>query len=278
MQANWHIKITYCIFILLSPSLVLAKGAHKISRPTSTWLSIDEEDKDKNRLVLAYENDSYVYNQTEYANPSIMFSMNGWDIGMLSQNIVLHEGSLQTAQNFENDTYLNINKTFEYDDIFDAIACGKFCDDMSDAVEGISTTFGSQTGAVLPMSGSTEPNQINSQTLHEFYFIDNDVELVKNRFSLHGGNYYVNHALSTTTAYVGYILGSELIVIPKVLRLDADFYSGRSNVSGTVAQATWMVNKNFELFFGAGLATPGSGNFDYWISGINLIKIFDHSP
>ena len=271
------IKLICFFSMLLSPFLVLAKGAHKISRPTGTELSIEEEeDEHKNKLMFSYENDSYVYNETEYASPTIMFSTNGWDIGINSQNILIHEGTLQNSQNVQNDTYININKTFQYDDVFDAIDCGKFCDKMSDAVEGISTTLGSQTGTVLPMSGSAQPNHINSQTLHEFYFIDHDAELLKSRFSLHGGNYFVNPALSSTTAYIGYILGSELIVIPKKLKLNADFYSGRSNVSGTVAQATWMVNKNFELFFGAGLATSGSGNYDYWISGFNLIKIFEH--
>jgi len=268
-------KFVICILLVLISTSIFAKGAHKISRPVGTNLTIEDDDDNKNRLVLNFETDSYVYNQTEYINPSIMYSTGGWDIGMISQNIVLTEGPLQQTQNFENDTYFNLNKTIKHSDVFDNWDCGTFCDKASDMVDGISTTIGTQTGLVLPLSGSVNPGYVNSQTLHEFYFIDHDVEVIKNRFSVHYGNYYVNQALSTTSSYIGYMVGSELVVYPKLLKLSCDFYSGRSNASGTIAEVTWIVNKHLEFFVGAGLSTPNSGNYDYWISGVNIIQIFE---
>jgi len=252
-----------------------SKGAHRITKPTGTSLTIDDANEDKPRLNVSWETDSYSYAHTEYGNPTINYSVNGWDLGLTVQNIVLQQASdTQSAQNFQNDVYLNINKTFKYDDIFDGIDCGKFCDSMSEYSEGMSTTFGLQTGTVFPLSASIQPGTINSNTLHEFYFIDNDFEFIKNKASIHVGNYYVNQGLSTTTTYIGYMLGSEIVIVPKNFKINCDFYSGRSNVSGTVIQGTFMLNENVEIFAGWAIATPDSGNYNYLLSGINLIKLF----
>jgi len=263
------------LILLLLSNTVFAEGGHKISRPVTNTLSIEDNDEDKNRLVINYEQDSYQYNQTQYGNPSINYSTHGWDFGIISQNINEYSGNLQQAQNFENDTYININKTFKHNYVFDNLDCGSACNYFSEVLNNSSTTFGTQTGLVFPMSKSLDPNKINASTLHEFYFIDNDYEFIKDRLAYHMGTYYANQALTTTTSYWGMMYGMEAILWPKRLKLNLDFYDGRSNVSGTVIQGTVMFNRHLELFAGVGLATQGSGNYDYVISGINLIQIFN---
>lgn len=263
------------IIVLLLLSLMsvgaFAKGGHKISRPVTDQISIDDDDIDKDRIALNIEQDSYIFNQTQYINPMLTYSTHGWDIGIAAQNILEYEhtSSSQSAQNFTNDTYLNISKTFKYEDLYG------LSDEWSDKLDFLSTTFGSQTGTVFPMSTSVSPGHLDSSTIHQFYFIDTDAEILKDKVSVHYGPYYSNAALTTTTSYFGWQGGMEVMLIHKKLKLDLTEYSGHSNVSGSVFTLTWICNKNVELFTGMGLAAHNSGNYNYAITGINLIKLFE---
>ncbi len=269
-------QLLLLILVLCISNSVFAKGGHKISRPVTESISIDESDEGKDRLVFNFEQDSYSYNATQYGNPSITYSTNGWDFGITSQNINEYSGNLPQAQNFENDSYININKTFKHSDTLDNLNCGDICDDLSVFLSGkSSTTIGTQTGMVFPMSNSIQPNKITSNTIHEFYFLDNDVEIIKDVLSYHVGSYYANKALTTTTSYFGMMYGTEIIFIPRRLKFNLDYFDGRSNVSGTVIQGTLMFDKHFEIFSGIGLATAGSGNYNYVLFGVNLIEIFN---
>ena len=269
-------KLLAFTFLILMSGSVLAKGGHKISRPVTNSLSIEDNDGDKPRLVLSNESDHYSYNYTIYENPSILYSSHGWDIGINSQNVKVVEGGLNQAQNFESDTYFVLNKTFKHSNTLNGLNCGKFCDDLSKILSGrSSTTIGTQVGMVFPMSNSIQPNKITSNTVHEFFFLDNDTEIIKDVLSYHIGSYYANKALTTTTSYFGMMYGTEIIFIPRRLKFNLDYFDGMSNVSGTVIQGTIMFDKHFEIFSGIGLATAGSGNYNYILFGVNFIEIFN---
>ena len=263
-------NIILLLFLSLLATNVCAKGGHKISRPVTDQLSIDDDDDGKDRIVLNFEQDSYIFNLTEYANPMITYSSNDWDIGIATQNILEYEQYVTTsAQNFQNDTYFNLSKTFEYEDLYG------LSDEWSDRLDFLSTTFGSQIGTVFPMSTSASPGHLDNSTIHQYYFIDTDAEIIEDKVSVHYGPYYSNAALTTTTSYIGWQVGLQAVMIPKKLKLDMTEYSGHSNVSGAVFTLTWTVNRNFELFVGGAVAAHNSGNYNYAISGLNLIKIFD---
>ena len=263
-------RIIVLLLLSLLISNVYAKGGHKISRPVTDQISIDDDDIDKDRITLNIEQDSYIFNQTQYINPMLTYSTHGWDVGVAAQNILEYEHtSSQSAQNFTNDTYLNVTKTFKYEDLYG------ISDEWSNRLDFLPTTFGSQIGTVFPMSTSVSPGHLDSSTIHQFYFLDTDAEIIKDKVSVHYGPYYSNAALTTTTSYIGWQGGMEVMLIRKKLKLDVMLFSGNSNVSGTVFQVTWMCNKNVALFTGMGLATPNSGNYNYFISGLNLIKLFD---
>lgn len=267
------LKILFLILALLISTEALSKGAHKINKSVTDSISIDDEYDNVGRLVFNLEEDSYKYESTEYLAPMITYSNSGWDIGFSSQNILLSAKTSDggsTAQNFQNDTYFNLSKTFKYSDVLKDISPY-----WSKKISFISTTFGSQTGMVLPMNAGVDPGRLNNTTLHLFDFIDNDFELIKNRLSVHGGVYWVNAALSTKTSSLGFLTGAELIILPKTLRISGDFFSGHDNISGAVYQATYMQNKNFEIFSGIGVPTQNSGNYPYLLVGFNLIQIFD---
>lgn len=255
------------LLLLIISTGAFGKGAHKISKPSNTSLSVKESDVD--RLMLSVENDSYSYNSTEYLAPTLMYSTKSWDIGLSSQNILVSGPG--GAQNFENDSYFNLSKTFKYKDLLKP-----YSKVWSKRLSSFSTTFGTQTGLVFPLSTSNDPGKINNNTVHKFYFIDTDIEIVRNRLSIHGGPYWTNAALSTTTSYTGWQTGFEAIIFPKTLRVSVDSFSGHSNVSGTVIQATYSFSKNVEFFIGEGIPTSNSGNHTYSIFGINLIRFFNY--
>ena len=269
-----HKLFVALIVLLLSVSNAYARGGKKISRPITTDISIDNDDEGKDRLVLNVEQDSYSYANTEYFAPMLTYSTHGWSIGLASQNIPWSGGGNgNQAQNYQNDTYFNLSKTFRYGDVLDFWDKDADDDDI-DFLNRFSSTLGSQTGLVFPLSSSTQPGYVNHNTLHEFYFEDNDIEVIKDRLSVHAGPYWVNAGLSTLTSYWGYQDGVEVVILPKKLRFNFDLYSGHSNVSGRVYQATYSIDKHFELFAGYGEPASASGNHPYALMGFNLIGIF----
>jgi hypothetical protein len=224
------------ILILLLISLnVQAKGGHKMLRPSSI---LDDDYK----VTLTLESDTY--NATEYLSPSVTLSTkNGWDIGFSSQNVTVWGGG---AQNYENDTYFNLSKTFKI-------------------ANRLYTTFGTQTGYVV----SPFLNQV-----HAFDYWDNTYKPF-NWINFHFGTYYANKNLSTTTEQIGYLTGFEVIFIPHVLKFNSDYFSGHTNVSGNVSTVTWYTPiKHFSLFSGVGVPEKNSGNEFYGIVGFNLVNIF----
>lgn len=197
---------------------------------------------DEYKVTLSIEADTY--RGTEYLAPSINLSTkNGWDIGLSTQNIAVHGGG---AQNYQNDTYLNIAKTFKITNKF-------------------YTTLGTQTGYVVdPFS-----NQV-----HLFDYVDNTFKPFS-WFNIHVGGYYVNKNLATNFNQIGYLTGFEVIFIPHVLKFNSDYYSGRSNVSGNVSALTWYTPiKHFSLFSGVGVPEKDSGNEFYGIFGFNFVNLF----
>ena len=258
------VKLLITFLALLLSFNAYPKGGKKISRPVTTDISIEDEEAHKDRLTLNVEDDVYSYANTNYLSPTLTFSSHGWSVGVGSQNIPLAGGAPGVqAQNYQNDTYFNLSKTFKLEDYLN-----------NSWTNPLSMTLGSQTGIVLPVSTSTQPGHVNHNTLHEFYFEDNDYELIKDRFSFHAGPYWVNQSLSTLTSYWGYQSGAELVILPKKLRFNFDLYSGHSNVSGRIYQMTYTQHRELEYFFGYGEPASASGNHPYAILGFNLIGIF----
>ena len=114
-------------------------------------------------------------------------------------------------------------------------------DQLHKGLDWLSTTVGTQNGLVIPLSDSVEPGKINHNTLHQFYFIDTDITLIKNRLSVNIGPYYVNQALSTTTSYFGYETGIQAVLIPNKLRFNADYYSGNNGINSNDGESLFSI-------------------------------------
>jgi hypothetical protein len=225
------------VLLLVFPITVFAKGNHKLSRPVT---DLTEE------RSIHFTLESDIYRDTTYFSPLISYGWDGWQIGLTSQNILV--AGVGGSQNFENDTYLNLSKTFKIN-------------------EWYKTTIGTQNGFVIP-------GPISKDEWHKFYFQDNDFELIDGWLTVHGGPYYVNSALSTTTNAVGYLTGAQVILIPHTLRLNLDYYSGHSNVSGAVAQLEYRMFSHLNTFIGVGVPERDSGNEFYGLLGFTLSEHF----
>jgi len=166
---------------------------------------------------------------TVYGNPTLDYSgKEGWDIQLLSYNMDIAGGG---AQNYESDTYINLSKTVYLP-------------------KGLQVVLGTQSGFAL--SGQ-------SHTLHnvEYGLIGYQPN---SHYNIHAGSYWVNKALSTTTDVYGFTGGFSLEVVPQLLSLRADYFSGNNNLSGANVNAWFRTSKLTQLYFGVSVPETNSGN------------------
>jgi hypothetical protein len=193
-----------------------------------------------NSIIFSLE--SNTYENVTYLNPGITYSHSGYNIGISSQNVPVHSSG---AQNYESDTYLNLSKVFTISDKF-------------------TTTVGAQSGYVIK-------GPLNKDTLHLYDYLDFKYRPF-DKISLHVGPYYVNRNLSTTISYIGFQTGFRIILIQDVIKLNVDYVSGRSNVSGAISQITYKSTiDGLSPYLGVGIPETKSGNEFYGIIGFNYV-------
>ena len=225
------IKFTTLVLVLCSMA-AYPKG--KAAKPKIIIHEIGQKNSDS--WVFSTEIDQY--QQATYVNPSLTYSSaDNLDITVSSQNIPVWGGG---AQNFQDDTYLMASKTFRLDDSRDII-------------------IGGQYGYQLYDKGVGKP--------HELFYIDT-IHKINDNLSLHGGSYYVNSALSTTTNYTGAITGLIFKYDSYIVR--ADYFGGHSNVSGATVSVGYFVKDWFNPYIGVGVPETNSGNEFYGIVGFTL--------
>ena len=216
---------------------VLAKGK-KGGRPK---LPIHPIQNDTGVWTFGVE--ANVYQGTSYLQPIIAYSARGgWDFAITSQNIPVYGGG---AQNYQDDTYFILAKTFKWN-------------------KSISTIAGAMGGYALY---TEEGSSLSPGDMHKFAFIDNEFRLTK-YLKLHGGSFWANAALSTTTSYFGGLAGLELMYGPFSFR--ADYFGGHSNVSGATATIDYFPVSRVNLYAGIGVPERESGNEFYGIVGFQL--------
>lgn len=190
-----------------------------------------------------FSSEANQYQDATYLNPSITFSSKyNIDITLASQNIPVWKNG---AQNYQDDTYLMVSKTFRIDEDNDFI-------------------IGSQNGYALY---AEDGKPITPGKMHQFYYITH-VTQVNDWLKLHGGSYYVNSALSTTTNYFGAIGGFEAKWDNFVVR--GDYLSAHTNISGATVTAGYFIEDSINPYVGIGVPETNSGNEFYGIVGITF--------
>ena len=219
--------------LLIVVMVALAQQAQAKKRPKINVVQVHEPD---NSFLLTTEANTYY--TTNYANLSLEYSgADGFDIGLSSQNIPL--SGTGDAQNYNEDTYLQLSKTFNTD--FGEIS------------------IGTQNGFHL---GSE-----NVHKLHNFEYLDVlfDFDIIK----IHTGSYYVNKALSTVDNHVGFMSG--IIVGNENLYWQTDYFSGHTNVSGAQSAVYYRPYSFIKGYAGLLVPETNSGNEFAGLLGIQLI-------
>lgn len=232
-------RLILALILLYSP-LLLAKGKHGKTRPKIDTNPVVVSDQDTNHdgVVWSASAEINIYNGTAYINPVLEMATNsGWDIQLASYNGTLYGGG---AQNYEWDTYINISKSF-------------------DLTTSQKVILGTQNGFTL----FTSPRQLHNVD-YALYSLN-----ITPTINIHGGLYWANKALTTTTDYLGYTTGFS-IDINNTVTIAGDYFNGHSNVSGATVNTFIKVNKKSKLYFGVGVPESDSGNEFYGIVGYIL--------
>ncbi|MGJ0485092.1 MAG: hypothetical protein ACR65R_11250 [Methylomicrobium sp.] len=178
---------------------------------------------------LTFTHEFNIYRDATYANIVIDYATrDGWVVGMQLLNVPVAGNGAQT---FQNDGYLMLSKTFNINDTW-------------------SLAVGSQNGSVL--------THAPTRRWHNFTFLDNQV-IPDERLNFHLGVFYVNEALATIHQPYGAMAGVEIRMIPKVLHLQADYFSGTSNISGNIVNLFYYPVTNWQTYIGVIIPAPHTG-------------------
>ena len=158
-----------------------------------------------------------------------MANRSGWALGLQLLNVPM---SPDGGQIFDYDAYVTLSKTFKFNEIW-------------------SLSAGSHFGTVL--------TNISPTQLHNFTFIDNQLDW-NDYFNCHLGPFYVNDALATIHQPYGIMAGFEVRFLPKTLHLQGEYYSGNSNISGSIVNLVYFPWKNLQTYIGVSVPAPHSGS------------------
>jgi len=220
--------------ILFTNAIAQEKGKEKIPKR----INVDNVEEDS--LGLNIINEFNVYRNVIYLNSIVQYNTKDlWSFGLQLLNIPLRNNG---AQNYEYDGYLTLTKSIKLS-------------------ENDVLSIGTQVGTTLL---SQPPTQI-----HNFSFVDNQYE-VNDTFNFHIAAFYVNDALATIHQPFGIIAGFEYKVFPKKFHIQGDWYSGNSNVSGSVVNFNYYVLDNFQCYIGINVPAHNSGNEFAGNLGFNL--------
>lgn len=185
--------------------------------------------------------ESNIYQGTTYLNPEIDYSgFNGWDFSIASYNIPVQGGG---GQPFELDTYFGISKTFKLTD-------------------NTILLFGTQNGTTLLSTSVRKWHNIDFANIRQ--------ELIEDRLNVYIGPYYANANLTGSVNQVGFMTGFEVKIIPKLIAITGDYYSGHQNISGAVVNIQYNILNNFQTYIGIIVPEKNSGNEFAGIFGFNL--------
>jgi hypothetical protein len=183
--------------------------------------------------------ESNVYRSGTFENLSLGYSAsNGWDYSLSLINTQI----LGANNQFIGDTFINIAKTF-------------------DLTNDFSLVVGSQNGLALV--------NLHPQLWYDFSFIDNRYNVTP-RLLIHGGPYLANAALTGTSRQVGFMTGTEIILIPKSVSLQLDYISGHHSLSVATASILFNITSRCQIYLGVSVPEQNSGNEFAGILGFDL--------
>jgi len=219
--------IIYLLSLLWVGCPLVAFPKRKVHEKAPKRIKVNPATEESGGLTLTQEFN--IYRGAAYANIVIDYATrDGWLFGMQLLNVpVAGDG----AQTFQNDGYLMLSKTFTINDAW-------------------SLAVGSQNGRVL--------THAPTHRWHHFSFLDSQFTPGE-RLNFHLGAFYVNDALATIHQPYGAMAGFEIRMLPKVLHLQADYFSGTSNISGNIVNLFYYPAANWQTYLGVNMPAPHTG-------------------
>lgn len=121
--------------------------------------------------------------------------------------------------------------------------------------------------------GSQNGTTVLSTSIRKWYnidFVNIRQELIEDRLNVYVGPYYANANLTGSVNQVGFMTGVEVKVIPKLITITGDYYSGHQNVSGAVVNIQYNILNNFQTYIGITVPEKNSGKEFSGVVGFNL--------
>jgi hypothetical protein len=183
--------------------------------------------------------ESGIYRVGTYENIGVGYSTNnGWDFALSLINTQIIGANKQ----FVGDLFFTVAKTLS-------------------VPKALSVVVGSQNGFAMV-------NQ-HPRLWYNFEYVDTRYEAMP-WLSLHAGSYLANAELTGTNRQLGYLVGTEITLIPHKLGLQLDYVSGHQALSGATVNVIFTITPRFQTYMGVSVPERNSGNEFAGIIGFNL--------
>lgn len=235
--------LTFLLFFTVSLYTVNSLAAAAKSKvKTHSKINVARTINNQNKQDLTFNAEADIYRIGSTANFSVNYANSGWSIGLSFYNIQFIGPTASDNNNFQIAPFLNISKTFTIDKL-------------------TSFQVGTQIGTVLV--------NVKPRPLYDFnYFLVN--RKLFDWLSIQAGMYHANKYITYSVGTLGYIVGTEIVFIPKTLTFQATYVSANNNVSGATVNLLYNVTDNVQTYIGVGVPEKNNGNEFYGIVGLNL--------
>jgi hypothetical protein len=214
------------VLFLLFPFVCFSKGEHHTQHRIRVGTNLEEE------LGFSGTMELNIYRSSLYSNYFIEYkNENDFEAGLYFNNIPLVENYYGYSPTYVYDSYIGISKYFSI-------------------TKDLKVGFGTQSGTQLRSGVS---NFLN------FDYAGFEYELT-DRITIGAGPYFANASLSTVGNKIGASVDVSIKLIKSVLWIESSWYSGSTNISGSVVNLVWKPIKSLGIYCGTQVPATNSGN------------------
>lgn len=218
-------RIVIAIIITFFISICQAKDSHHAT-PHRIRVNTENDPLSNGQFTTELN----IYQGSTYYNMFLEYETEDQlKIGVYFNNMPIQVGNY--TQTYSYDSYIGISKWFKLSTDF-------------------KLGFGSQSGTQL--KGSPK-NYLN------FEFLQLQYKIMPN-FYIGLGAYYANTSLTTTNTNFGSMISLYYEFIPHTLWAEFDWYSGETNISGSILNTYYKMNKFSNVYVGIQIPASNSGN------------------
>jgi len=222
------IKILSIILLLYSTYCLSKEGSSTHHTPTPHRIRVNPDFSGGSPLDFTSEIN--FYQGSIYTNEFLEYqTKDQWFFGLYVNNIPMITNIYK--QTYSYDSYIGISKWF-------------------DVTKRIKIGMGTQSGTQLFSS---------KRTFLNFDYIQTQYEILPN-LSIGAGAFYANDALTAQNKPWGASVSILYKIVPEKLWTEFNWYSGETNISGSVLNVVWRHDKDIKSYIGIQIPATNSGN------------------